>query len=152
MILSQNDLKTVNSLDLIRSRPEMYLPIDDSLGEKLLGRLIADILVSPDKIAHTARVDDWWVVGSNSDWIPSVAIGSAKDYFTRITPFPEAGPNSMHAEVLVTAFATDVVTFNEAGECVIQGQSDEAICNFAYRNTDWTRIIAFRISDSESLL
>jgi len=42
--------------------------------------------------------------------------------FTQVVPFPEAGVNSMRTEVLLTAFAQDVIIRNGVNRTVIAGR------------------------------
>jgi hypothetical protein len=145
MTYSAADLSPVNGIAHIRAHPEMYLPSGRVDGHSLASAIVADVLVEPGRGAAIQRVDRWWLVASDHDWVgPSVI-----DYFHRVVPFPDAGPNSMRAEVLLTAFADDVVTFDAASHEVIKGMVDLAEPIFALRkrHPEWKRVIAFRLAD-----
>jgi hypothetical protein len=75
------------------------------------------------------------------------SVGSADDLFRRIVAFPEAGPNAMHSEILLTAFARDVLlkegsTLRALKGCV--SEADEA-WGTLLRDPRWQRGVAFRI-------
>lgn len=147
MQFHQHDLSIVNPLELIRSNREMYLPEGPS-AERLTERLVGDILVVPDRFAIAVRRNDWRIVASDKDWIGKIASPAVIDHFTNIVPFPEYGPNSMHGEVLVTAFASDVITFLDSDELVIKGAADTVVRGLIGEHPEWKRAIAFRIFES----
>jgi hypothetical protein len=94
---------------LIRRNPAMYLAgaVDQAVGEHLAARMLGDLILSGALPARVNRVGQWWEVSCATDWLVGRGgIGA----FTRIAPFPAAGPNSMHSEILLTAFADNVVT------------------------------------------
>lgn len=67
--------------------------------------------------------------------------------FRRIVPLPQAGPNSMRAEVLITAFATVAVTVGGGRRHVVVGEvgDDDPIWDAIERRSDWARSVAFRL-------
>ena len=72
---------------------------------------------------------------------------TVEELFSRIVPFPQAGANSMHSEVLVTAFARDVVTWDRQEPCIIKGDilAHEEMRDIIKSNPHWRRVVAFRM-------
>lgn len=64
--------------------------------------------------------------------------------FQSITPILQAGANSMRAEVLLMAFADDVVTPSAAGTHVIKGEIDESLAASLGAQPCSGRLVAFR--------
>jgi hypothetical protein len=138
-------------IEFIRTRPEMYVPEGHVPGAILAGRLVADALIGPDQGHHAAarRLNEWWIVGSDWDWVDWYATATVEEYFHRIVPFPNAGPDAIHAEVLLTAFAKDVVTFARSTHWVVRGgvSPTDPIFELPERFPKWRRIVAFRFDD-----
>lgn len=145
MRYTEADFERVNAIDHILSRPEMYVPKGEVSAEHLVGRIVADILVSQDRVATALRHGDWRVVASAWDWIGEKDPARLMDYFKNIVPFPEAGQNAMHAEVLLTAFCKDVITSDGSTTSIIKGESDERVTALLNQHRGWSRAIAFRL-------
>jgi hypothetical protein len=145
MVYSMNDLQVVTALEAIRSRPDMYLRGQPITGDVLASRLIEDILVVRNCIAFATRIDEWWVVASDRDWIGIHEGEKLRSHFNRIVAFPEAGVNTMHSEVLITAFAKDVFTSDTSTQCVIHGSIDGAVNSIISDHPEWKRLVAFRV-------
>jgi hypothetical protein len=75
-------------------------------GERLAARMLSDLIWSGALPAHVNRLGQWWEVSSAMDWL-ATQDGIGIDAFARIVPFPVAGPNSHHSEILLTAFAEE---------------------------------------------
>ena len=69
--------------------------------------------------------DTWWVVVADVDWLASAG-RPLSELFSTIVPFPGAGDNSMRSEVLLGAFAEQVLTWcgNDGERESIVGSSD----------------------------
>lgn len=147
-MFSRDDLSILDGtkiLDAIRMRPDRFLPPGEVSAEILACRLLGDILIRERRLAVAIRLNAWWIVASDEDWLPNYPEERGRDPFTSILAFPEAGPNSMHAEVLITAFSRDVVTFADRQERTVQGESDDALREFVGQHPEWRRCVAFRL-------
>jgi len=82
---------------------------------------------------------DW--LGTHPDYAPEA-------FFFRIVAFPEAGRNSMRAEILLTAFAQQVVTVSANNQSIIKGNVSQAddIWRLIASRPDWKRTVAFRFA------
>jgi len=94
-------------------------------------------------------VGTWWVVASDVDWIVNESGHTVEEVFSRILPLPQAGPNSMRAEVLLTAFAQDVITQGSDGQRVVKGSSllGDDLWPIPMSHQGWKRVVAFRPED-----
>ncbi|MEW2573287.1 hypothetical protein [Streptomyces sp. NPDC047070] len=61
---------------------------------------------------------EWLTVTAEQDWLHD-----REQAFSAITPFPQAGANSMLAEILAVAFSTGVTTATQEGAKLIKGDS-----------------------------
>lgn len=118
-------MRTIDPIAHVRARPEMYLPGGVVDPKELARLLVRDALLLGANHARAMRATDWWLVLADRDWLGQ-AQGGARDLFSRVVPFPEVGPNAMRAEVLLTAFAEEVVTFTPDFAEVIKGEGRPA--------------------------
>jgi hypothetical protein len=105
-------------IEFIRKHPSMYMSMDESpLYEKLLIGIIYDILSLDVYDFSAARKDQWIFIGSNEDWLKKGKFleGTTKTLFERVFPLVEAGQNNIRHEVVLRAFAKEIVLFGEEG-------------------------------------
>lgn len=144
MPYSADDLKVIDPIDAIRDNPELFTGAKKPTAELLVSRLISDILVDDSRIVSVARVCDWWIVASDIDWIEVAAFSSVLEYFNRVIPFPEAGRNSIHCGVILSAFTCDLVTFSAERKTLVHGEADTLNDDLTSRFPAWGRCVAFR--------
>ena len=142
-------MRTIDPVEHIRNHPELYLP-----GGRADAAFLAKRLADDARLLGAARVEwshdeCWWWVAADRDWMDAEAAVPMRDAFVRIVPFPEAGANSMRSEVLLTAFAEQVVTAADGvRECV---KGDVADADPVWRllpSSGWARVVAFRLCRS----
>jgi hypothetical protein len=134
-------------IKFIQSRPNMFVRSYPVRGAELAANIVSDVLLLTDGRVAAFRKDTWWVIASSVDWI-GVKLGlSVEDVFSRILPFPQAGANSMHGEVLLTAFAQDVVTQSDNERHVIKGNvpTSDGVWDIINSDSGWKRVVAFRL-------
>ena len=116
-------LKAINAIQHIRDHPRMYLPDGKVSGEYLLSQLVLDALFLGVRDIRVQHINEWWLIGSSADSFPEDSGEQLITLFTQVVPFPEAGVNSMRTEVLLTAFAQDVIIRNGVNRTVIADAS-----------------------------
>ena len=91
------------------------------------------------------RNGDWWIISSNVDWLATCPDYAPEELFFNIVALPEAGPNSMRAEILLTAFAQQVVTVSADHQSIIKGDVSQAddIWRLIASRPNWKRTVAF---------
>ena len=116
-------------------------------GAELAANIVGDALLLTSGHVTAFRNAAWWVIASDIDWIAIQSSSSVEDLFSRIVPLPQAGPNSMRGEVLLVAFARDVVTQSENSRHVVKGDISMHDQVWEILNSDptWKRLIAFRL-------
>src|SRR5690348_11695923 len=114
-------MRTIDPLEHIRANREMYLPGGRCDPAYLATRVAEDALTSGAKRVEILHWQDWWVVAADSDWMARCCSGDVRELFDRVVPFPESGVNSMRSEVLLSAFADEVVTGGPGEGAVIKG-------------------------------
>jgi len=120
----------------------MFLPDGEFSPPEVASRIVRGALLSGARAVCAERLArDWWCVWSDDDWFPD---GDDVSVFEKVLPFTEAGPNSMRPEVLLTAFASHVVTWTPKGVRVINGTLDQEFVSFVTSRTGTGRVVAFR--------
>ena len=114
-------MRTIDPIAHIRSNREIYLPAIGDVSIYLAQRLSSDAMVLGANEVDVARAGEWWTVSADTDWLAKPCECAVEKLFNQVIPFPQAGPNSMRSEILLTAFARDVVTSNDRETKVIKG-------------------------------
>ena len=132
----------------VQQRAERFFISGSATAVELATQIIGEVLLLGGHEACAIRDDAWWVIGSNVDWLGNHADYSAKELFFQIVAFPEAGANSMRAEILLMAFAQDVITKGAEGQVVIKGKVEESekVWRLIDSRPGWKRAVAFRLA------
>ena len=126
----------------IRRRPQLHLHGGRFRPEDVASTLAeAALFDGVQRVTIERAPAQWWIVWSPTDWLAHYEI---QRLFTRVTSFPKAGPNSMRPEILLTAFAADVVTYSRGELSIIKGVQDLVIEEFSSRYADLQALIGFR--------
>jgi len=102
------DLQHIDSGELIRRRPEMFLGPSKVCGVSLAERMIGDLLLIQNSRVFAANQGSWWIVLSSIDWWQHFNIHCHDRLFDSLVRFPEAGQNCFHFETVILAFSTSV--------------------------------------------
>jgi hypothetical protein len=141
---SLGDVQIIDATSHLRKNRERFLPSGVASGPHLAGRIVEDALLVGAKRVHVYHASGWWIIASETDWLPVGSVEDTKSLFTVVTSFPEGGPNSMRSEVLLGAFATDVATYRQGEWLTIQGCNIDP-CTLGMDHASWERAIAFRV-------
>ncbi len=143
---TEADLRVLDPIKAIRARPEMFFPNGLVSGETLAARVVTDAMIAGDSPVSACRKDGWWIIAGD-DWFPAAFREEPAAFFARVVPFPEAGPNAMHAEVLLNAFARDVFTMLGPRMTTIRGRAPEpqVLAERVAPLANRSRIVGFRI-------
>jgi hypothetical protein len=128
-------------IDFIRRRPAMFFRRGEFSPDEAVERVVGEALRCGAADLAIKRLGAWWIIWSKRDWLPPRDHHTA---FQRIVSYPEGGQNSMRAEVLLTAFASDVVTQTGTGLLAIKGAPDSELRRFLSQHGDVGRVVAFR--------
>src|SRR5258708_11123597 len=116
---SEDELQVLDPLELIRRRPDMFLPSGQLRGSKLAVQLADEVTTVTTGAIGIMRSGLWWIVACEEDWVERCrGTASVEHYFENIVAFPEYGVNSMHAEVVIRAFAKGLLTCRSGGDCL----------------------------------
>lgn len=135
------------AIGFIRSHAGMFVGESPPMADLLMSRLVTDVTCVSHKNVTSRHTDGWWIVTCEEDWIQSDPRSPSRDFFTHIVPFPEAGQNAFHGRVLLTAFASDVVTGPRSGLRNVKGEGakDQRLAEIISTLPAWERIVAFRM-------
>jgi hypothetical protein len=107
---TREDLHVLDDpIAFLRKRPDTYAG-GRPWGPRFAARLAHDLVLLSNLPIHIERIDSWWVVSSEKDWLVTADGAVSTKPFFHIVAFPAAGDNSHRSEVLLTAFADVVVT------------------------------------------
>jgi hypothetical protein len=137
-----------NTVDYIRRNRDRFLRSKQTEPIELVERILGDALYAGASECAVFRQDDWWIIASPTDWLGGHNAYAPEDLFHRIVAMPEAGQNAMRGEVLLTAFAQNVITATPTECTVISGEAplDEKVWNLVSKSPEWQRLIAFTLS------
>lgn len=138
-------MRVYSSLEHVRRYPERFLRNVPPNGAELAEKLAGDLLMLNCNRAMLLHVGAWFCVASDTVWLPSRDSTQLRRSFEEMRPFPEAGENSIHSEILLGAFASNIV-FIASGDGRVQltGTSpapDEALPLWAAQAV-WFRVDA----------
>ncbi len=141
-------MKTMdNAVEYIRRNSAMFLRASETEPIELVERILGDALYAGALECTVFRTNDWWIIASTTDWLSGHEDYAPEELFHRIVAMPEVGQNAMRGEVLLTAFAQQVVTATPTACTVISGEgsTDDGVWNLVSTSPKWQRIIAFRV-------
>jgi hypothetical protein len=84
MRMSALTIPVRDPIEIIRSRPEMYVPGGVPTGDVLTVRLVADVVCLTDRNITVRHVGEWWIVACEDDWLAANPKWSVQDYFKRV--------------------------------------------------------------------
>jgi hypothetical protein len=135
----------VDAVGYVSKRPEQFFRAGVPEPIELVTHIVSETFVLGGGETCAVHRGDWWIIRSDVDWL-----GTHPDYppealFFHIVALPEAGPNSMRAEILLTAFAQKVVTVGASGRLSIKGEvaPTEEIWRLIESYAGWKRAVAF---------
>ena len=140
-------MKRVDSLAYVRSNPERFFRLGVPSGVEIAKALVGNALLLGASELSVLRLGSWWMVCGNVDWIGE---GSDETAFSKIVPFPEAGDNSMRAEILATAFCSAVITSSDGLKKVVSGSVPDGdnIWRELPSSRKWRRVVAFQFDEA----
>jgi hypothetical protein len=133
---------------LVRAHPEMFIgPSEPDLIE--LAQLVTlDALVLGAQSVSVDRIDDWYVVSAEIDWITARTKFGVVESFNSVEPLPRQRANHVAARsnITVNAFAQEVLTCGPDGVHFIKGvaPSMESLAAALALRYSGKRVVAFR--------
>jgi hypothetical protein len=139
------NIQQVDALDWVRANQTQFFATGRANLMGLLAYVMSDVLELGRGECRIAACELWWIVSSNVDWMLHPTIPVA-DLFERVALAPEHGEHSVRAEVLLNAFATDVVTESAGARTLVKGVAPEDHLIRAALDAEWVkRFVAFRL-------
>src|SRR5262245_37051900 len=137
-----------DAINYVRQRPERFFRAGSPDPVELVTHIVGEALLLGGGDACTMHSEDWWIISSNVDWLATCPDYAPEELFSHIVALPEAGPNSMRAEILLTAFAQQVITASTDHLSIIKGDVSQAdnIWQLIAAHPDWKRTVAFRFA------
>jgi hypothetical protein len=111
---------------------------------ELAGMIATEALTLGAGKVHIQSDGEWLTVAADQDWLES----QEYEAFHAIAPFPQAGPNSMLAEILAFAFSAGVTTATKSEFKVIKGDTTAPTYPV---NRDIARTVSFKFQRESRL-
>ncbi|MEU6384123.1 hypothetical protein ABZ847_11200 [Streptomyces bauhiniae] len=132
-----DDIAQLDTTSYLRKRESQFFRSGAYDAVELAGMIATEALTLGAATVQIQSEGDWLIVTADKDWLEPYG----QEAFHAITPFPEAGVNSMLAEVLAVAFSAAAITVTRAGSTVIKGEGtppssrvgQNAVRAFAFR-------------------
>lgn len=126
----------------------MYLAGGTVDPTDLASRLAGDALTLGATRTLVIHQQTWFAVAADLDWLAGATI---EEPFRRVLPLTKAGINSFRSEILLTAFADDVVTWDGGPMVPIKGTpTGLSPIRSSLSNSGWHRVVAFRLAPAQA--
>ncbi|MFF7473472.1 hypothetical protein [Streptomyces sp. NPDC008092] len=113
-----DDITSIDVTDYLRTNESMFFRSGTYDPVELAGMIATEALILGAENIQIRSDGDWLTVAADRDWLEPYE----HDAFQAIMPFPEAGTNSMLAEILAVAFSSGVTTATHGAPEVIKGE------------------------------
>lgn len=110
--MSNNHMRSPDALAFVRKHRGSFLSYtsDGIKAEELVSRIVFDALILGAADIRVLTADKWFLVASSIPWfLQSLGSLQIDSLFERIVPLPEAGANACRSEILLGAFASDII-------------------------------------------
>jgi len=137
----------VSGIEYVRANRTVFLgPTGQPDLRDLAGALVVDALCLNAAPIQIAQIDEWFVVAAEQDWIRAETDLSPYEAFHRVQIFHQHRRNSNRANVMITAFAKEVLTVGPEGLTPIKGDQTTFIDAAAMMERAYPgcRVVAFR--------
>ena len=125
----------------VRESPQLFLRNGRFTSEEAAAHVMEEALLCGAQHVQVVRQSGWWIIVGDVDWL---AGPSSLSSFWHVIPYEEGGANSMRSELVLTAFASRVVTASRSQVTIIKGDGDQELDRFVESQPHWERLVAFR--------
>jgi hypothetical protein len=137
-------LEVIDPLGWVKRNQMLFFPGGNVDVIRLLAYVMSDVLELGRGECRIVQRDGWWFVTSDIDWL--VHELPLRELFQRVVPAPQHGEHSMRAEVLVNAYADDVLAISGGQATEIKGHApDGPLVQSVIQGSSPCGMIAFRL-------
>ncbi|WP_181807238.1 hypothetical protein [Streptomyces shenzhenensis] len=115
-----DDIAELDVMGYLRRNESKFFRSGTYDAVELAGMIATEALILGAENIRIQSDGDWLTVTADRDWLKPYE----RDAFQAILPFPEAGANSMLAEILAVAFSAGVTTGTSGTSEVVKGEVD----------------------------
>lgn len=138
-----NELTEFGALDAVRRLEQRMFRVGSFNAPEVVAHIVQAALVCDVRDLQIVTDRDWYLISSDTDWLTEDGVDVASEAFDRILSFRRGGDNSMRPEVLLSAFASDVLTL--ASGVITEIRSSEAQRPDLAEYEGAARVVAFRV-------
>jgi hypothetical protein len=124
--MAQGYKRSPNASDFIRNHSGNFLNYDSERCKhaEIASRLVFDAILLGVSEIKVHALDGWHLILSTEAWfLRALGSFSVDSLFERIIPFPQAGANACRSEILVGAFADQIIVAKE-GNILYEKKAD----------------------------
>lgn len=139
---NETSISVVDPVDLVRQQESRFFIAGIFDPDEMAAQVAAEALRCGAGCVKIDRREQWWIIAADRDWLGE---RDALQAFRRLVSYPEGGENSMRSEILLTAFARDVVTRAHGETVAIKGETDASQQALLASLSKAGRLVAFRV-------
>ncbi len=132
-----------DAVGYVRSHPEIFFQSGLYNPQEVLLKLVTDAI----SLGCTPLVIDqcfgFWVISANKNWVDIDNPHGLEKVFSRLTANPKAGQNASRSEVLLNAFAENVIFMNKEQIFFAKGNVQRDLINQIRTNIAEEYLLAF---------
>jgi hypothetical protein len=132
-----------NAIPLFKKNPKWVFRYGNPNPFELIGDLVRQVFALGCEDIRIIQIEDWYVIGSDQDWMTIGTTCDPIDQFTSVIGLPELGENQARQEVAIAAFAKAVAIYKNAERTIILSDIDSHI-DERIRILNYSRILAFK--------
>lgn len=122
-------LKTVDSLKYVKENPDIFFANTLETYDLATG-ILRDVISLGCAPCQVDICLNWWIVASKKNWLQQNIDYSLPELFTHMIPNPSVGLFAIRGEILLNAFAENIIV-SENGEIhLIKGQADPQVIEY----------------------
>ena len=135
-------MKQIEPLTFVQNNPSHFFLEGKPDPIELASNLASEVMILGACKLFVVRHLNWWLIGSDLDWICNSGL-DVERYFSKLVPFPEAGPNSFRSGIFARVFAQSVSISVGGQWSPIKGGDSCGIDLGAAEWVDFQRVLAF---------
>jgi hypothetical protein len=134
------DVTPVTPQAYVRGNADRFFFSGRFTPQEAAGLLATEALLTGCRHVELRRHGSWWIIGGDREWLHPPLHRQA---FEALVPFTEGGPNAVRGGILLTVFASDVVTLGHEGMHIVKGRDSTELSQFLSQ-ASYARAVAFR--------
>lgn len=141
-------INSINPIETIRNNLEMYLGVNQVIPARIASFITEDIFDLGGSRIILENRDNWYSIAADIDWLKVGHQDEVEELFKKFFPLKNGRLNSFRREILLSAFARDVATYEITSDAflLVKGKCDKTTIELFLKDINkFKRILVFRI-------